>query len=80
MAQIRAPVIVLLVLLTVGLFTTEASAAKQGQYPAVKVVSQSVCLCYYWNTELNCWTIRVIFSLHQESSLIVNLFIFYSTS
>nr|XP_046178504.1 C-C motif chemokine 20-like [Oncorhynchus gorbuscha] len=30
MAQIRAPVIVLLVLLAVGLFTTEASAAKQG--------------------------------------------------
>lgn len=39
MAQIRAPVIVLLVLLAVGLFTTEASAAKQGQYSAVKVVS-----------------------------------------
>ncbi|XP_071217156.1 C-C motif chemokine 4-like isoform X1 [Salvelinus alpinus] len=31
MAQIRAPVIVLLVLLAVGLFTTEASAAKQGR-------------------------------------------------
>ncbi|XP_029504600.1 C-C motif chemokine 20-like [Oncorhynchus nerka] len=30
MALIRAPIIVLLVLLTVGLFTTEASAAKQG--------------------------------------------------
>ncbi|XP_036842753.1 C-C motif chemokine 4-like [Oncorhynchus mykiss] len=31
MAQIRAPVIVLLVLLAVGLFTTEASAAKQAR-------------------------------------------------
>ncbi|XP_029559713.1 C-C motif chemokine 20-like [Salmo trutta] len=30
MAQIRAPVIVLLVLLAVGLFTTEVSAAKRG--------------------------------------------------
>ncbi|CAB1326673.1 unnamed protein product [Coregonus sp. 'balchen'] len=30
MSQIRAAVIVLLVLLAVGLFTTEASAAKQG--------------------------------------------------
>ncbi|XP_035615392.1 C-C motif chemokine 20-like [Oncorhynchus keta] len=30
MAQIRAPVIVLLVLLTVGLFAVEVSAAKQG--------------------------------------------------
>uniref|UniRef100_A0A4W5Q351 C-C motif chemokine n=1 Tax=Hucho hucho TaxID=62062 RepID=A0A4W5Q351_9TELE len=30
MAQIRASVIVLLVLLAVGMFTTEASAAKQG--------------------------------------------------
>ncbi|XP_045550330.1 C-C motif chemokine 20 [Salmo salar] len=31
MAQIRAPVIVLLVLLAVGLFTMEASAAKQAR-------------------------------------------------
>uniref|UniRef100_A0A674AC96 C-C motif chemokine n=1 Tax=Salmo trutta TaxID=8032 RepID=A0A674AC96_SALTR len=38
----------------------------------------SVCLCYYWNTEINCWTIRVIFSLHQDSSLIVYLFIFFT--
>ncbi|KAM9459534.1 C-C motif chemokine 20-like [Salvelinus alpinus] len=45
MAQIRAPVIVLLVLLAVGLFTTEASAAKQGQYSAVKVVRRRRGCC-----------------------------------
>ncbi|XP_029504598.1 C-C motif chemokine 20-like [Oncorhynchus nerka] len=40
MTQIRAPVIVLIVLLAVGLFTTEASAAKQG-FP------RGCCTSYY---------------------------------
>ncbi|XP_029561569.1 C-C motif chemokine 20 isoform X1 [Salmo trutta] len=52
MAQIRAPVIVLLVLLAVGLFTTEASAAKQGQYSAVKARRRKGCCQSYTGGEI----------------------------